>query len=732
MTLQLTYDLTTDPNPLEVDRPDSTLIVIGSATRASLVSIDSITISIPIGTGSGSLADSSAVIAAAGPDGWTISGNTAQGTFTFTPPTEGDNGISGGLVFAFSNITVNQTEGTAQVWVTENSRDSEALSISKFPAGFERPSFTAHPTEINAGDAVTLSWAGTAGYTYAITPADLLADKVDPTTNKGSVQTKALSENTIFTLSVSNGDNQGSWVTQEFAGAMVTPPTIDDFTINGGSKVSDVNLGDTLKLGWKATNADRVLVLANARPVGWFDASNTEATLRARVGGRYRAVAYYGKISGGIHSPPSDPVRLKLNPPTATLTVTPATIYADYNSVTLDWTTRNATSATLQKGTESGEHGVSLSASDYAVYPQSTTQYKITASYNAQEALGTMGLSAREMPKTMLIAVDAAENSDIEDMVDAPKDEATKIATMKPCPLQVFTDTFHPGGSNKRVLDTPVTTAVSYIAAFNNTYADGKTHNLYKWQLQGKTDLDASGTTLTTSCGMYLEDDDDHKMSSSATLSTVTVCLDEDDGGAYLFETEEDWQQHSFTLPGTGYTSLMTGLSYWSFSAKGEDDGEVNRFSVYATPPSPDDFTPDAEAGTTGVSIGFEGQCTGEESYYWGLRFGPLATIDTPAGSGFGLAVASEGTAKISFPQPVAKAYTFLCKWQDDGDGDHHSVQLLQSDSVDATTTTGGQDVTLSWHKTLWDNGKSGPWTATRQVIVLACYGETSVTKAPA
>ena len=106
MTTQLTYDLRTSPDPLQVRGGKATMTLIASAQRSGLTDIQSITVTIPLGSGSQSLAETGSPISAQGPQGWTLDTSGHNGVFVFRPPASGDNGLSGGLVFAFGDITV--------------------------------------------------------------------------------------------------------------------------------------------------------------------------------------------------------------------------------------------------------------------------------------------------------------------------------------------------------------------------------------------------------------------------------------------------------------------------------------------------------------------------------------------------------------------------------------------------------------------------------------------------
>lgn len=726
MSVQLTYALTTAPDPLQVNRANSSITIIASTRYSEAAHITSISVTIPIGSGTQSLASTATTIVAAGPAGWEISGNATQGSFIFTPPDEGDSGLSSGLVFTFSNITVNSSAGSAQVTIEENNTPSDTYSfeVSKFPADFYLNPMTSNPAEINAGQTSTLSWSGAAGYSYVITPTELLSQTVDPTTNAGSVETVPLSENTIFTLTVSNGNNQGSAVAQETAGVTVNPPTISTFMINGSTNLTGVNMGDTLNLSWTATNADHVLILVDSQAVGFFDAGDTSATLEAILGGNYRAVAYFGEISGGIHSPPSDAVGVSLNPPSAVLSVSPTWAYADYNSVTLTWTTQNATSAKLQCGASAGDQSVALAASDYPVYPQGTTDYKITAIYSPDEATGLLPNAALKVPSSMLDASQSASGYQ--------ETEVTQTLTMKASSLQIVTDSFTPGGSNTHTLTTPATQAVSYIGGFKYNFSKNKKHDLLKWQVTGTASLDAAGTSLSTGCTMILEDNSDNNINSDATLETVTVCWNEEDTSSFLQLIKASSGTYNFSLPGIGYETVAAGMTSFAFWSKNTGhDGKVRKMDIQVDQPESSDITPDTTTDTTNAYIYFTGHMYGKQSYYYSLSFAPLATIDNPTGSGFATAVVDEGTASVRFAQPVKAAYTFLCYWADDGsgDGNEHTIQLLQSDYV--STIVSGSTVTLNWGTSKWEDGSDGSWAATRQIIVLATFDNISTTVAP-
>ena len=617
MATQLTYNLTTSPNPLQVNGTNASMTVIASAQRSGATNIQSITVMIPLGTGSQSLADTNTQITAQGPNGWTLNTPVNNGVFTFYAPSSGDNGLSGGLVFLFTGITVNASEGTATVTIEEN-EDSDAqrsFRVSKFPADFQLSPLTVTPTVADPGDTATVSWSGSAGYTYTLSPGTLFPEgTADNLPNAGSLTTNPLTENAIITLTVSNGDNQDSFVTQEVAGVTVNRPSISGFTIDGGTTLDDAVLGAVVDLAWQTQDAESVAVFCGSQIVGFFASDDPAPQLTVILGGDYYAVAYYGPISGGIHSPPSDPVLVTLAPPTATLALSSDTVYADYSSVTLNWTTQNATSAKLQIGSQGGEFTVALQNTDYAVYPQGTTLYTLTATYDPDEAITQYPVLSLTAPSAML-----AQSVQATGVVTV---QASTQVTMKPCPLVIYKDTLYPGNSVPHALSNPVTKVVSFIGGFNFTYKNGDKHDLMTWNMKSTTTLSDDGLTATVSATMVLSDHSDHNISSGSTLDLITVCWNDDNTSAYLDEITASVDDaspvdYSYTIPISDYRAVESGITRMAFFAQTSgDDGKVSSMSVQSDEPTPNSQS-DTGTNSVDVQMKFSGGCSGEIPYYY-------------------------------------------------------------------------------------------------------------------
>jgi cysteine-rich repeat protein len=137
-----------------------------------------------------------------------------------------------------------------------------ALPLLVACPGGEAPtivSFVATPTSVLEGGKTTLEWNVTGADSITITAAP--GGEVIATANAMSnVQSAAITENTTFTLTASNGDGDSSaTVTVLVNKDNTNPPTIDSFTATPEMVAS----GGAVVLAWQTTNATSVDITPN-------------------------------------------------------------------------------------------------------------------------------------------------------------------------------------------------------------------------------------------------------------------------------------------------------------------------------------------------------------------------------------------------------------------------------------------------------------------------------------
>ncbi|HTD32843.1 MAG TPA: hypothetical protein VK665_04210, partial [Candidatus Elarobacter sp.] len=174
----LTYAALTDPDPLRVATSATLTLVISNGTR-QIVTVESITVTLPVGTTAKTLTSSPNGIATPPTPGWDVVQN--GGSFTLTPQTPGAAKVGApGLVFVFANVAVNDQPGTCTVTIVESAsspsqpkraRDA-SFALSKFPVSFDVSALTLTPTQIDPGGSVALTWYGSpATYTLSYNPS---------------------------------------------------------------------------------------------------------------------------------------------------------------------------------------------------------------------------------------------------------------------------------------------------------------------------------------------------------------------------------------------------------------------------------------------------------------------------------------------------------------------------------------------------------------------------------
>ena len=293
MPTLLRYDLTTDPFPLQASPPPpaegaptrppivARLTVVASNTSATPdrnpVTLNGISVTIPVGPNAAHLAASEADIGPVAPAGWELT-DTKKGEgvveYVFDPK-EGQAQVGRqGLAFIFNNIKINSQPGTCQISVAEGSASSvnrAQFYLTKFPNGWGQVSFWLDPADVPFGSSTTLRWSGPADATYTIRYA--LNDRIYEVPPPGGTalgpqgqypaQTDPplkLDRTTVFTLSVAAVISGVSYSAQEqkTASVQVPPPQIISFE----AKPSLLNeSGDTtVTVSWEVRNSSQLYI----------------------------------------------------------------------------------------------------------------------------------------------------------------------------------------------------------------------------------------------------------------------------------------------------------------------------------------------------------------------------------------------------------------------------------------------------------------------------------------
>jgi YVTN family beta-propeller protein len=174
----LTYAALTEPDPLRAGTSATLTLVISNGTR-QIVTVESITVTLPVGTTAKTLTASPNGIATPPTPGWDVA--QSGGSFTLTPQTAGAAQVgAAGLVFVFANVDVNDQPGTCTVTIVEvasspsqpNGARNASFALAKFPVTFNVSQLTLTPTQIDPGDSVALTWFGSpATYTLSYNPS---------------------------------------------------------------------------------------------------------------------------------------------------------------------------------------------------------------------------------------------------------------------------------------------------------------------------------------------------------------------------------------------------------------------------------------------------------------------------------------------------------------------------------------------------------------------------------
>lgn len=264
-TTELSYAITTDPNPLQANASGSgsvkaNMTLLVSNPTGNYITVNSINLTIPVGANASNLTADASSIRTGGPEGWTI--NAAGGVFVLTPnPGNGTLGREG-LSFAFNNIIPNDQVGTAQICITEDTGETATTSIpvSKFPPQFSVSDLKATPPNLDPGGSTTLSWNGSEGASYAIAFGSTTVPNLGP---KGPYVASDLQSDTVFTLIVTSSAGGDPIETQLQLTVTVNRPQIFDFYADADI----VYRGEGTALHWTTSGVSSTELKENGVPL---------------------------------------------------------------------------------------------------------------------------------------------------------------------------------------------------------------------------------------------------------------------------------------------------------------------------------------------------------------------------------------------------------------------------------------------------------------------------------
>jgi hypothetical protein len=255
----LTYGVLPVPNPLLASGGASLTLVV-SNSGSQIVTVASLTITLPVGTNAKNLTPSADGITTQPPAGWDVA--QSGGAFTLTPQNADAAKVGArGLAFVFASIAVNAEPGTCALPVVEDASSpakprqirSASIALAKFPPQFALSALTLTPPSVAPGGSVSLMWTGSpATYVLSYDP-DGNGTRSVPVAASGPFDAQGLTAPVVvFTLTVTvtvPGEDQ-PLVTQRQAVATVATGTLT-FT----ALPSSVGVNGVAKLAWRATGA---------------------------------------------------------------------------------------------------------------------------------------------------------------------------------------------------------------------------------------------------------------------------------------------------------------------------------------------------------------------------------------------------------------------------------------------------------------------------------------------
>jgi len=257
----LAYSIQTRPNPLQAARTGAIDVVVSNMEPENPITLQSIAITLPIGTTSADLAASTAGITTPSPAGWTVKmeGNVCRAT-----PDQPLTIRSQGFVITIATIAVNDQIGKATIYIDERAaygsqppalRSTQA-DVAKFPTAFTLSGLEATPDPIQSGGSTVLMWTGTDF-------PGLVSYKLSYVTNGAPVEE---SVPYIGPKTVGNLTNEPQTVFTLRAFVAGAPPVTRQYTIGVLPRAPEIEelsgtfVGEQLVIRWKAKYADYCLI----------------------------------------------------------------------------------------------------------------------------------------------------------------------------------------------------------------------------------------------------------------------------------------------------------------------------------------------------------------------------------------------------------------------------------------------------------------------------------------
>ena len=278
MPTQLTYNLTTDPFPLQADGAATLTVVVSNPKPQTPCTLVGVSITLPIGTNASDISGAKPTRVDAPDEKWHIETNPSEGAieYVFTPQAGEVEVGEHGLSFVFA-IKINSEPGTATIKLKEGIKgkptNTGTLTVSKFPQRWGQVDFTVSPPNIKAGDKTVLSWLGPAKAVYTLDwfvpgseePVHIPAQGKPALSNDGKYPGTTdppltLEATTTFTLTVSLTLGTRRYEAQQQKVVTVkprppVPPSIKYFRPRGCTETDCVIYSDEFVLEWKIENA---------------------------------------------------------------------------------------------------------------------------------------------------------------------------------------------------------------------------------------------------------------------------------------------------------------------------------------------------------------------------------------------------------------------------------------------------------------------------------------------
>ena len=280
MPTQLTYNLTTDPFPLQADGTATLTVVASNPKPQTPCVLVGVSITLPLGSNASDVSIAKPLRVDAPDEKWEIEDNKSEGAieYVFNPPTGevvvGEQGLS--FVFA---VKVNAEPGTATLKLKEGIKEKPTntgtLTVSKFPQRWGQVDFAVTPPNIKAGEKTVLSWLGPERAIYTIDyfvpgseePVHIPAQDKPALSNDGKYPGATdpplkPEATTTFTLTVSLTLGTKHYEAQQQKTVTVkprppVPPSIKYFRPRGCTESDCVIYSDEFMLEWKIENAAR-------------------------------------------------------------------------------------------------------------------------------------------------------------------------------------------------------------------------------------------------------------------------------------------------------------------------------------------------------------------------------------------------------------------------------------------------------------------------------------------